>query len=90
MTNAKAKQTIEARRIKNGAPTADDAYMAKQAEACRLLDALNDCLIDHEDEARRGKIHWGHCGDLDGINETLQDLHDRLTGNGEYADYDNS
>ncbi len=61
-----------------------DAYIAKVAQIDatlkRLQGACDDHFFNHPDE-----IHWGHVGDVAGIEEALRRISDSVFKEGEHA-----
>lgn len=61
-----------------------DAYIAKVAQIDamlkRLQGACDDHFFNHPDE-----IHWGHVGDVAGIEEALKRISDCVFKEGEHA-----
>lgn len=61
-----------------------DAYIAKVAQIDamlkRLQSACDDHFFNHPDE-----IHWGHVGDVAGIEEALRRISDSVFKEGEHA-----
>lgn len=63
--------------------TALEAYEEHQAKIQKLLRQIT-LGIEAHDKNCHPRHHWGHVGDLASIEETLQDISDRLHGEGEY------
>jgi len=62
-------------------------YQKYQGDAATLLKKIGQGLKKHQDSvtANKNKAHWGHVGTIKDINRSLQDIHDRVLEQGEYA-----
>jgi hypothetical protein len=64
--------------------TALDAYMENVTAAQTLaLDILG--VLDNHETADPETLNWGHVGDMVETRRMLQEIHDRLFREGEYA-----
>lgn len=66
-------------------PTAPERLMALRAECLALLDVIHEHVDSHFDVVP-DEAHFGHVGDAAYLKERLQDMHDRIVGEGEYAE----
>ena len=82
MSNATTRPT--ARPAAGNHSSACDRYVENLIAAQRLVDSLRDLLADAP--VAPEDIHWGHVGDIARDREALQEIHDRMTGSGEYAE----
>ena len=64
--------------------TARNAYRAHQVAALALLARIRDALEDGAAPAPE-ELNWGHVGDMAETERELQQLADRLFGEGEFA-----
>lgn len=55
-----------------------------RAECLALLQGISEHVDSHFDVAP-DDVNYGHVGDAAGIKEQLQDIYDRIHGEGEYA-----
>jgi hypothetical protein len=60
------------------------AFLAAKAEIDTMLDRLKDLSEDHF-EVSPEQIHWGHVGTLDYYRETLRQITDKASREGDYA-----
>ena len=66
----------------NTQPTAIDAYLARAAAIHIKLARLQQLADDHFGHDPDG-IHWGHVGDLDRVDQALDDLLSLFDGKAE-------
>ena len=66
----------------NTRPTALDAYLARAAAIHIKLARLQQLADDHFGHDPDG-IHWGHVGDLDRVDQALDDLLSLFDGEAE-------
>ena len=66
----------------NTKPTAIDAYLARAAAIHIKLARLQQLADDHFGHDPDG-IHWGHVGDLDRVDQALDDLLSLFDGKAE-------
>lgn len=66
----------------NTRPTALDAYLARAAAIHIKLARLQQLADDHFGHDPDG-IHWGHVGDLDRVDQALDDLLSLFDGKAE-------
>ena len=66
----------------NTTPTAIDAYLARAAAIHIKLARLQQLADDHFGHDPDG-IHWGHVGDLDRVDQALDDLLSLFDGKAE-------
>jgi hypothetical protein len=64
--------------------TAYDAYLAHHAAALALVERIHEAIENHDD-APADDLHWGHVTEIVDIERGLQEIADRLFGEGEYA-----
>jgi hypothetical protein len=73
----------------NAKPQALETYIQKVAHIDamlrRLQSACDDHFFNHPD-----KIHWGHVGDVSGIEEALKHICDGVFKEGEHAPENNA
>lgn len=65
-------------------PQAIDAYIAKVAQIDALLKRLQGACDDHFYNDP-DTIHWGHVGDVAGIEEALRQVSDSVFKEGEHT-----
>ena len=65
--------------------TAHDAYVAHHTAALALLRRIGDALENDGAAPVPEEIDWGHVGDMAETERELQQLADRLFGEGEFA-----
>ena len=66
-----------------------DAYICKVAHIDAMLRRLQGACDDHFYNNPDG-IHWGHVGDVSGIEESLQRICDSVFKEGEHAPENNA
>jgi len=82
--------TSEETEIKEG-PEAHAQYLKYHADTAKLLKNIQTGLNKHKSAVSTkstytsGQAHWGHVGTMKDIHRSLQDIHDRVLENGEYA-----
>ena len=70
----------------NESDEAHARFLKYPSEASKMLNDIHKGLKKHESNvAKSGKAHWGHVGDIKHIHSQLQDLHDHILQQGEYA-----
>ena len=65
--------------------TARDAYMEHHTAALALLARIGEALENHDDAPPPEELTWGHVGDMAETERELQQIADRLFGEGEFA-----
>ena len=66
-------------------------FQKYHAETAKLLKNIHTGLSKHYDNVTSkknyngGEAHWGHVGDIKNIHRQLQDIHDGILAQGEYA-----
>lgn len=65
-----------------------DAYMARHANVRAMLARLTAEADDHFG-TNPDTLHWGHVGDIGGIEEQLQRICDQVFKEGEHAPQNN-
>ena len=65
---------------------ASETYKTRQKNIALLIAKIKAGLDAHGEEQSQHPRDWGYTGDLAAIEATLQDLSDRLHGEGEYAE----
>ena len=75
----------------NEGETAHAQYLHYHGEAKKMLDKIGKGLDTHakhissKDNYNGGQAHWGHVGDMKHFHRQVQDLHDAVLQQGEYA-----
>jgi len=63
--------------------TAEEAYVRAHGQATELVDAIYDRLQDMPAPGNDDHpVNWGHVGDLNHVNDLLQQISDFLDGRG--------
>jgi len=65
--------------------TALDAYMEHHVASLALLERITTAIADHDTAGDPEGLHWGHVGDIAQTHRELQEMSDRLFGEGEHA-----
>ena len=65
--------------------TAEALYKQHHARVKDLLKKISTGVDAHKANCMKGNCHYGHVGDVKELANTLQDLHDRVHMQGEYA-----
>ena len=89
-TSTAKKVAEEVEQLEEG-EVAHAQYMQYHGEAKKMLDKISKGLDVHaknvasKDNYNGGTAHWGHVGDMKSIHRQIQDLHDQVLQQGEYA-----
>lgn len=63
--------------------TAEKMYHEKRANIAAIIERMEKEMERKHCDGE--KVHWGHVGSLNAIEEQLQQASDRLFGEGEYS-----
>jgi len=91
IATATAKRVAEDVENINEGETAHAQYLHYHGEAKKMLDKIGKGLDTHakhvssKDNYGGGQAHWGHVGDMKHFHRQVQDLHDAVLQQGEYA-----
>ena len=91
IATATAKKVAEEVEHLEEGEVAHNQYMQYHGEAKKMLDKIGKGLDVHaknitdKNNYNGGQAHWGHVGDMKQFHRQIQDLHDMVLQQGEYA-----
>ena len=91
IATATAKRVAEQKEQLAEGEVANAQYHQYHHEAKKMLEKIAKGLdthskhISNKDNYNGGMAHWGHVDEMKNIHRTIQDLHDRVLQQGEYA-----